>query len=42
MGSSILSKRGDQLKELDVVKYLAKVMETLEKLFSMISYSYQC
>ena len=40
MGSSALGIRGDQIKELDEVKSLAKEVEILEKLFSMISYSY--
>ena len=38
MGSSALGIRGDRLKEGDVVKYLAKVIEIFEKLSSMISY----
>ena len=41
IGSSALSIRGDQLKELDAVKSLTKVIEILEKLLLMISSSHQ-
>ena len=41
MGSFALGIRGDQLKEWDAVKSLAKVVEILKKLFSIISYSHQ-
>ena len=41
MRLSTLGIRGDQLNEYDEVKSLEKVVELLEKLFLMISYSYQ-
>ena len=41
MGSSTLGIREDQLKELDAIKSLAKVVEILERSSSMISYSHQ-
>ena len=39
--SSALIIRGDRLKERDVVKSLAKIVDIIEKLFSVISYLYQ-
>ena len=40
IGSSTLSIGGDWLKKSYMVKSLAKVVEILEQLFLMISYSY--
>ena len=40
MGSSALDIWGDRLKEWVAMKSLAKVVEVLEKEFSMISYMY--
>ena len=41
MGSSTLGIIGNLLKEQDAVKLLAKVIEILEKMLSIIFYSYQ-
>ena len=41
MGPSTLNIWGDWLKEWDVMKSLAKVVEISEKEFPMISYKHQ-
>ena len=41
MGSSILDIQGNRLNEWDAMKSLGKIVEILEKEFSMISYMYQ-
>ena len=41
MGSSALDIKRDRLKEPYVIKSLVKVVEISEKVFSIISYSYE-